>query len=407
MRDKSRTQNQGEKIQSRDRRPVINAPLGMLKHRVPSTPNTPKPISQLKLAPADDESFGQGSDPANRPQSQQQEAVVRAIPALLLLDRILNPGKFQIWLEQQNARFSGHTPVDLLMRGRWSKLVEMVDDFHAQDTCKPINQHPAPPQSWREAVNFCPQADGQPERYVPTPGELRPCRDILHQMAEQSMKAAEGGGISPEAAGRLLGVPKLDVLNLWSEGRLIAWTERETVWLPVWQFTNEKVLAGVKDVLRVYRSRDDWQVMRFFLGWCYFFGHRRPIDLIRANETACLVEYVKTFAKRTRGKLIDLPEFALGHDDEMLLRVPDLVEMRGWRPERATTRMMVLLAFLIQGWKCNRQIKPWLERANSQVNGESPAELIMRGEWSILANLIDGLLTEDPIVQLKGGDALP
>ena len=127
---------------------------------------------------------------------------------------------------------------------------------------------------------------------------------------------------------------------------------------------------------------------------------------LRSPSTSALT-WLKIFAKRTRGKLIDLPEFAFGHDDEMLLRVPDIVQMRGWRPERATTRTMVLLAFWIQGWKCNRQIKPWLERANSQVNGKSPAELIIGGEWSILANLVDGLLTEDQNVKLKGGDGLP
>jgi len=367
--------------------------------RVPQTTNTLAPTMQLKPAPADDKSVAPEQGPVKLRPAQGQVMAIHAIASLLDLDRVMDPGKFQNWLEQPNARFSGHTPADLLKRGRWSKLMEMVDDCHTRETGNPINQQPEPRPRSRSALNDCPQADGQPERYLPTPDEIRPCRNILHQLAEQRLKTEEGGGVSPEEAGRLLGVPKLDVLSLWSEGQLIAWTERDTVWLPAWQFTDEKVLAGVKDVLRVYRSRDDWQVMRFFLGWCHALGHRRPIDLIRANETTRVVEYVRTFARRTRGKLVNMPRFAFWTDDEMLLRVPDFVKMRGWRPERAMVRTMVLLAFWTQGWKGGRRIQPWLERANPPLNGKSPAELIMRGEWTILANLVDGLLTGNPNVQ--------
>ena len=154
-----------------------------------------------------------------------------------------------------------------------------------------------------------------------------------------------------------------------------------------------QVVAGVADVLRIYRCRDEWRVMEFFLRKCHALGHRRPLDLIRSGQAARVVEYVRTYPKRMRGKLLPTSEFAIRDDDEML-RVPDFEAMRRWRGKRVIVRAMVLLAFFGQslgsGW-----LRPWLERPNPQLNGELPIDLITKGQWKILGDLVDDMLTGD------------
>ena len=75
--------------------------------------------------------------------------------------------------------------------------------------------------------------------------------------------------------------------------------------------------------------------------------------------------------------------------------VPDLVAMRGWKGERAITRTIVLLVCLDQ-LLVPGGLQDWLDRRRSDLDGESPVSLIKRGEWTVLADLIDDMLTGAP-----------
>lgn len=238
----------------------------------------------------------------------------------------------------------------------------------------------------------------QPVRYAPASRKIGPRRDGITdgEKHRRRLKLAEGGAISPHEAARLVGSTSGEVLSRWADGRLVAWQEGNTLWFPIWQFRDKEVLAGVEEVLRVYRSGDEWQVMRFFLKHLHDFDNRCPLDLIRSGETERVVQYVATYPKIMRGKLLPVSEYAIRADDEML-RVPDFAAMRPWRGKRAIVRAMILLAFWIQGFKAGRGIIPWLDHPNPLLDGDSPADVIMRGQWRIFADMLDEMLTGDRI----------
>ena len=75
--------------------------------------------------------------------------------------------------------------------------------------------------------------------------------------------------------------------------------------------------------------------------------------------------------------------------------VPDLVVMRNWKGRRAITRAIVLLTcfdqLLIPG-----KLQDWIERPNPNLEGASPADLLKQGEWTVLADLVDDMLTGAP-----------
>ena len=75
--------------------------------------------------------------------------------------------------------------------------------------------------------------------------------------------------------------------------------------------------------------------------------------------------------------------------------VPDLVAMRAWKGERAITRTIVLLVCLDQ-LLVPGGLQDWLDRRRPDLDGESPVGLIKRGEWTVIADLIDDMLTGAP-----------
>jgi len=78
-----------------------------------------------------------------------------------------------------------------------------------------------------------------------------------------------------------------------------------------------------------------------------------------------------------------------------IMRCPDLVAMRAWKGERVITRTIVLSVCLDQ-LMVPGGLQDWLERRRSDLDGESPVGLIKRGEWTVLADLIDDMLTGAP-----------
>ena len=75
--------------------------------------------------------------------------------------------------------------------------------------------------------------------------------------------------------------------------------------------------------------------------------------------------------------------------------VPDLVAMRAWEGEKAITRTIVLMVCLDQ-LMVPGGLQDWLERRRSDLDGESPIGLMKRGEWTVVADLADDMLTGAP-----------
>ena len=336
--------------------------------------------SKSKPVIASAEDIAQESNPVKVLQSKDVREVVRAILFLVDLESFLVAGVFRSWLEKPNPRLSGKSPVDLLQGGRCRRLADEVNDI--------IMEGPMP------AANATPP----PEDNSLTPEKIDPHTDPIAecQAGRRTMQLADGGGVSVEDAARMLGISESAVLERLRDGRLVSWEEGLTIRFPVWQFEDAKVLAGVEAVLRVFRSRHEWVVMEFFLGKCPDLDDQRPLDLIRSGETARVIEYVRTYEEKTRAERQLECEYAIRTDEDML-RIPDIVKMRGWRGKRAVVRTMLLLAFFDRGLRHGVLIG-WLERPNPRLNGDAPSDLIERGQWKIPGDWLDEMLSGDSIL---------
>jgi len=105
----------------------------------------------------------------------------------------------------------------------------------------------------------------------------------------EKMAAEEGGSMSADETARYLGVTKQSVLNMYHAGRLLGWrTEKQgAVRFPVWQFTDNHRLAGLKEVLDKLNASnvlDDWGKVGFFLQTHGALNGLRPLDLLRENK---------------------------------------------------------------------------------------------------------------------------
>lgn len=74
---------------------------------------------------------------------------------------------------------------------------------------------------------------------------------------------------------------------------------------------------------------------------------------------------------------------------------PDLVAMRAWKGKRSITRTVVLLTRL-DGILKPGSLSEWLETPKFKLNGRAPIDLLALGEWTVLADVIDDMLTGAP-----------
>ncbi len=104
-------------------------------------------------------------------------------------------------------------------------------------------------------------------------------------IAREEMKLAEGGSWSATETGSRLGITKAAVLKRYQKGQLIGWREsrQNAVRFPAWQFSDDRPLPGITDVLQVLQI-DDWAKIVFFLSQLSSLGGKRPLDLIRAGQ---------------------------------------------------------------------------------------------------------------------------
>jgi len=113
----------------------------------------------------------------------------------------------------------------------------------------------------------------------------------------KKMSVAEGGAISSAETSRLLGIQETAVLWRWRNHRLIGWTKRTETFFPVWQFRGRKLLPGVEEVLKIFRSDDHWRVMAYFLCQRFSLEEKRPLDLLRSGKAAEIIAHAKCYAR--------------------------------------------------------------------------------------------------------------
>jgi hypothetical protein len=108
-----------------------------------------------------------------------------------------------------------------------------------------------------------------------------------------AIKEQEGGHISAEGAGRVLGISKPAVLERFKKGQLLGWREprQGAVRFPVWQFADGGLLAGLLEVLAILAQApgiDEWGKIIFFLNRRNSLKGKRPLDLLRQGKVSTI-----------------------------------------------------------------------------------------------------------------------
>jgi len=82
------------------------------------------------------------------------------------------------------------------------------------------------------------------------------------------------------------------------EKRIVYWRDaRHDFFYPRWQFTESgATLPGIQEVLQIFRSEDEWRVMRYFLGTRKQLSNRRPLDMLRSGETEKVIAHARDHA---------------------------------------------------------------------------------------------------------------
>jgi hypothetical protein len=112
-------------------------------------------------------------------------------------------------------------------------------------------------------------------------------------MLREALKQEEGGHISAEDVGRVLGISKTAVLERFKKGQLVAWREirQGAVRFPLWQFDDGSLLKGLPEVLAILLEApgiDDWGRILFFLNRRNSLKGKRPLDLLRLGKIAAV-----------------------------------------------------------------------------------------------------------------------
>ena len=77
--------------------------------------------------------------------------------------------------------------------------------------------------------------------------------------------------------------------------RIISWRDAENrFFYPKWQFNETgQLIPGVENILRLFRSHDEWRVMSYFLGSRKQLDVSSPLDLIRKGKLKRVIDHAK------------------------------------------------------------------------------------------------------------------
>jgi hypothetical protein len=115
--------------------------------------------------------------------------------------------------------------------------------------------------------------------------------------AQAKLTQAEGGCISAEEAGQLIGISKAAIHKARIEGRLLGLPRGQSQFVfPIWQFDSGQILAGLKDV---YASLDcdPWMKASFMLSPNTRLSKETPLALMRRGEIEKVVTAAKSFGE--------------------------------------------------------------------------------------------------------------
>lgn len=113
------------------------------------------------------------------------------------------------------------------------------------------------------------------------------------------MKEAEGGSWTGAELRVHFGLSSAALHKRRSNHGIVFWKDATNQFhYPKWQFNQAgSILPGIRQVLKIFRSSDEWRVMRYFLGSRSQLGDRTPLDLMRAGEKDKVIAHAKVHAE--------------------------------------------------------------------------------------------------------------
>ena len=120
--------------------------------------------------------------------------------------------------------------------------------------------------------------------------------------AEDKLLAEEGGGLSDAQFARLLGVrSRTTVKNYRAQNRVFAIPRgpRNLIY-PAWQIHNRELLPELAQILAILSKKgiSPYSIALFFLTPAEALNDRRPLDLLRENETTEVISHAHRYADR-------------------------------------------------------------------------------------------------------------
>jgi len=115
----------------------------------------------------------------------------------------------------------------------------------------------------------------------------------------EELQAAEGGAWTGQELQARFNLTSAVLHRRRKEHRIVYWRDaRHEFHYPVWQFTpTGALLPGIQEVLALFKSLDEWRVMRYFLGRRAQLSGQRPIDLLRQDAVEKVLEHAKIHAQ--------------------------------------------------------------------------------------------------------------
>lgn len=113
------------------------------------------------------------------------------------------------------------------------------------------------------------------------------------QQLVKEMQAAEGGSWTGSELKERFGLDPATLHTRRKGHRIVFWRDpKHDFHYPKWQFNPAgALLPGIQDVLQIFKSQDEWRVMRYFLAKRDQLDGRRPLDLLRDGDSNRVIQH--------------------------------------------------------------------------------------------------------------------
>ncbi len=178
-----------------------------------------------------------------------------------------------------------------------ARILAAVTNLARSSSSQQLNQVLGAPSDFAVLLRLL----SQPEAlaFLAERDPLAPAR-LRGLAVRERLLAAEGGALTAEEAGDILGVTRQAIDNRRKRGGLLAvQLGRRGYRYPAWQFTAEGVLPGLKETLAALSDLGPWVQLAFLLNDNAWLNDRRPLDALRAGEVEAVVDAARHYGEQS------------------------------------------------------------------------------------------------------------